>query len=654
MPTFRSWPASTDSSSGTRGTRRRHRTRRWRGSGKGRIRRTTAVATMCGALVAMLIAGGALVTEQTSAVTAIPAVVTYGLFTPNATPAVKTSTDPNPVEVGEAFSPKVNGWATGLRFYKGLGNSGPHVGTLWSPAGRPLAQVTFQTESAMGWQHAAFAFPVALVARQRYVISYHAPHGRYSYTADYFVRARDTALLSVPASGALGNGLYRYGSTSVFPTVTWRAANYFVDISFVTSLPRTAAPPPSSTTTVRATTTTTRPTTTTIGTTTTVASPTSVPPVTTTTTVSTPTTSVPPSDTTSVPPSATTTTAAPVTTPTTTPAAPATTAAPVTTPTTMPPAPTTTAAPITTTTRATTTTLAPTTTTTTVPAPAGVLYPAPGSVGAKGTLTDVSPAGGVMTIRTPTTLSNVIIHGGLDIYADTVLDNVFVQQDGTWWGNIVVRNGASLQAQDCTIAPVLSAANDAREQDAVLDVDASSITIQRCDISGAGKGGLIGDNTTIEDSWLHDFTPYQDPSTGAWTHKDAVMTMGGVNIKILRDRLAANNPSPYNATSNPTGFDPNTQTAAILLQPWTAITNVTIQNCYLEGGYFALRMQNSSPQGGAATGLTGLAVTGNVFGPPPSGGGYYTYEAGAQITAWSGNVTGDVNGKPTTTAIAHP
>jgi len=313
-------------------------------------------------------------------------------------------------------------------------------------------------------------------------------------------------------------------------------------------------------------------------------------------------------------------------------------------------------APPTTTTTATSTTTTTTATTTTTTPPAGTptTFPAAGTVGAKGTLTDVYPAGGVMSIHTPTVLSNVKIHGGLDIYANTELHNVYVEQSGTWWGNIVVRNNASLLAEDCTVKPLNVTPNDARKQDGVLDVAASSITIERCDISIAGKGALIGSNTTIDDSWFHDFTPYLDPSTGAWTHKDCVMTMGGSNMKFVRDNFAANNPTPYDATTNPTGFDSHTQTAAILLQPWSAISNVAIQNSFLEGGYYALRMQAVSPSGGAATGLNGLVVTNNVFGPYPTGGGYYTYDPLTQIASWSGNVAGDINGNATKTAIPQP
>ena len=82
--------------------------------------------------------------------------VTYTIFPSTATPKVKASTNVHSIEVGVRFSPKVAGYATGMRFYKGAGNTGPHVGTLWSSTKVVLARVTFAGESASGWQREPF------------------------------------------------------------------------------------------------------------------------------------------------------------------------------------------------------------------------------------------------------------------------------------------------------------------------------------------------------------------------------------------------------------------------------------------------------------------------------------------------------------------
>ena len=57
--------------------------------------------------------------------------------------------------------------STGVRFYKGAGNTGTHVGSLWGPNGQRLAQVTFANETATGWQTATFAEAVAADRRAR-------------------------------------------------------------------------------------------------------------------------------------------------------------------------------------------------------------------------------------------------------------------------------------------------------------------------------------------------------------------------------------------------------------------------------------------------------------------------------------------------------
>ena len=56
------------------------------------------------------------------------------------------------------------GKITGIRFYKGPGNTGTHVGSLWSRTGTKLAAVTFAGETASGWQQATFSAPVTVTA----------------------------------------------------------------------------------------------------------------------------------------------------------------------------------------------------------------------------------------------------------------------------------------------------------------------------------------------------------------------------------------------------------------------------------------------------------------------------------------------------------
>src|SRR5438046_7558779 len=54
----------------------------------------------------------------------------------------------SPVELGVTFRADSNGYITGIRFYKSTGNTGTHVGNLWSSGGTLLASATFTGESA--------------------------------------------------------------------------------------------------------------------------------------------------------------------------------------------------------------------------------------------------------------------------------------------------------------------------------------------------------------------------------------------------------------------------------------------------------------------------------------------------------------------------
>ncbi|WP_309135063.1 DUF4082 domain-containing protein [Cellulomonas sp.] len=175
--------------------------------------------------------GSTLATTTWSFTTAGPSGCPCTLFG-GRTPATAASADADPVEVGVSFTPTEPGLVTGVRFYKGSGNGGTHTGTLWSATGAVLRTVTFDQESASGWQTALFARPVEVVPGTTYVVSYLAPQGHYSLTTGDFTADRTVGPLMMPAAG---NGRFRYGGG--FPTSTWGQANYFVDVVF------TPAPP---------------------------------------------------------------------------------------------------------------------------------------------------------------------------------------------------------------------------------------------------------------------------------------------------------------------------------------------------------------------------------------------------------------------------
>jgi predicted RNA-binding protein with TRAM domain len=155
-----------------------------------------------------------------------------------ATPATVDSGDTNAVELGVKFKSDVAGTVTGIRFYKAATNTGTHTGSLWSAGGTRLATVTFTNETPSGWQQATLSNPVAIAAATTYVVSYFAPNGHYSATSPGLTTAVDNPPLHALANSTSANGLYNYGAASAFPTSTYNASNYFVDLVFVdTKLP---------------------------------------------------------------------------------------------------------------------------------------------------------------------------------------------------------------------------------------------------------------------------------------------------------------------------------------------------------------------------------------------------------------------------------
>ena len=161
----------------------------------------------------------------------------FSIFSPSATPGVASDPDSSATEVGVKFYSDVNGFITGIRFYKGAGNTGTHIGNLWTAGGTLLATATFANETASGWQQVLFATPVAITANTVYVASYFAPNGHYADDVGYFASAGvDSPPLHALRDGANGvNGVYRYSSRSRFPTSGYQSSNYWVNVVFTTS-----------------------------------------------------------------------------------------------------------------------------------------------------------------------------------------------------------------------------------------------------------------------------------------------------------------------------------------------------------------------------------------------------------------------------------
>jgi hypothetical protein len=150
------------------------------------------------------------------------------------------------IEVGMRFEADQTGYITGTRFYKITGMTGTHTASLWDNMGNRIAQATFTSESPTGWQQVGFS-PVAVVANTIYTVSVYMADGNYAATPNYFTIAINNSPLIAPSSGTArdgfgntGQGDYHTGS-SAYPIDFYNGGNYWVDVSFTTSL-NTAAP----------------------------------------------------------------------------------------------------------------------------------------------------------------------------------------------------------------------------------------------------------------------------------------------------------------------------------------------------------------------------------------------------------------------------
>jgi methionine-rich copper-binding protein CopC len=162
---------------------------------------------------------------------------TITIWSSTTTPAVASANDPSAVNLGIKFEADIAGAVNGIRFYKGSGNTGTHIGYLWDSTGHMLASATFTNETASGWQQVNFTTPVTISANTVYIASYFAPSGGYAYTSAYFATSGvDVSPLHALSNAAAGgNDVYTYSSSGVFPTNSYNSTNYWVDVVF--SLP---------------------------------------------------------------------------------------------------------------------------------------------------------------------------------------------------------------------------------------------------------------------------------------------------------------------------------------------------------------------------------------------------------------------------------
>ncbi|NEM97760.1 Ig-like domain-containing protein [Pontibacter burrus] len=178
---------------------------------------------------------GAITTSAIVRVTvnAAPVMCPCSVFRSSDAPTGIMFNDGQGLQLGMKFRSSVNGFITGVRFYKQSGNTSTHTGQLYTSTGMLVGSVAFNNETASGWQQAEFSTPVAITANTTYIISYHSSNGQYAATNPYFTQAISNGPLRALVNGEDGpNGVYKYSSTPAFPNDNYLSANYWVDVVF--------------------------------------------------------------------------------------------------------------------------------------------------------------------------------------------------------------------------------------------------------------------------------------------------------------------------------------------------------------------------------------------------------------------------------------
>ena len=151
------------------------------------------------------------------------------------------------VEVGVKFRADVAGYITGVRFYKGPGNTGTHVGHLWTSSGhaagdrhlhrRDGAAAGSRSASPRRWR--SRPTPPTSPPTTR-------PIGRYSRSSNYFAARRDRQRAAARACRTARRRQRRLPlrQRRRLPDQTYQSENYWVDVVFTTGPP--AGPPPAS------------------------------------------------------------------------------------------------------------------------------------------------------------------------------------------------------------------------------------------------------------------------------------------------------------------------------------------------------------------------------------------------------------------------
>jgi hypothetical protein len=232
----------------------------------------------------------------------------------------------------------------------------------------------------------------------------------------------------------------------------------------------------------------------------------------------------------------------------------------------------------------------------------------------------------------------------------TIKNSIIAPPPGTNQRSILNNSngGVNLVIQDTTIRPEpvsLGGTNDALTDHAVNSCGATcNVTLTRLDVSNSGGMCLCGENTLVQNSWLHDLyiAHLPDPSVA---HTGGVFPYGGSGpVEVSHNRLEPG----YNAGTGTEVTDYWKAITAVLFTQssgGTQLHNYNVHDNFISLGAFDMDLEDG----------INIIVKNNVFGPT-HWGNTSTCSSGCTVTYsdWSSNVEGDINGVRGTTVVDHP
>jgi Domain of unknown function (DUF4082)/Bacterial Ig-like domain/Bacterial Ig domain len=167
------------------------------------------------------------------------------IFTPSQGPSLDPAdgevdnNDNSQITLGVKFKAAFDGTISAIRYFKTPKDNGTNTVQLWDANENLLGSATMSDTVTSGhWVTVPLGAPVSITAGTTYVAAYYSPSGYYTDTNNGFedsvVNGPLTGLMNLDPEGDGVNGVYAYSppASPIYPTQTYSASNYWVDVVY--------------------------------------------------------------------------------------------------------------------------------------------------------------------------------------------------------------------------------------------------------------------------------------------------------------------------------------------------------------------------------------------------------------------------------------